>query len=334
MLDLTKDSSGVLVKMVGGEPWHLSWSSNSFEDRDNEIFTLAALEQYVQENAENEVKGYFNLWHLKNTDFAEKRFQAIVGKFLFEAGPYLKDAKGQAALQFFKQYPNGHPDIAPEGWGSSVEYKYLPEQREQKLYHWTWITRTSTLARGAAANVWTKSTQQESIMNDEQRKAATAIFGEEFTNQLVAQGQQKTKELEDAGIASKAVEIAKEEAEKVAEVPAIDPTQLVETLAAKMMTNLNEGLTPVLTEFHQQIIALGEQVKSLSDQVKEMKKEEAVKAAVEMPRFSFQALRASQSAETKVPEGDALKNQKPAEHQGPINTGSLVQSYFPTAKGQ
>lgn len=331
MADMLKGQSGVAIKMVEGEPWHLSWSSNSFEDRDQEIFSLKSLEQYVTENSENEVKGYFNLWHIKGTDFAEKRFQAIVGKFLFEAGPYLKDSKGQAALKFFKQYPASHPEIAPEGWGASVEYKYLPEERQQKLYQWTWITRTSTLARGAAANVWTKSAQQEFTMNDEQRKAAEALFGEEFTNGLVAQGQQKTKELEDAGIANKQAAEANKEEKETTEV---DANQLVNELAAKMQASLNEGLTPVLTEFHQRIVTLGEQVQALGEEIKTLKGEQALKAAVEMPRFTFQALRASQSPTTKVPEGDALKDKKPAEAAPVLNTGSLVSSYFPTAKGQ
>lgn len=333
MADMLKGQSGVAVKMIAGEPWHLSWSSNAFEDRDEEIFSLKSLEQYVQENWENEVKGYFNLWHIKNTDFAEKRYQAVIGKFLFEAGPYLKDEKGQAALKFFKQYSAGHPEIAPEGWGASVEYKYLPEERQQKVYQWTWITRTSTLARGAAANVWTKSTQQEFIMNDEQRKAAEAIFGKEFTDQLVVQGQQKTKELEDAGVANKQADPkpVETEGDKVAE--AIDPNQLMQELATKMQASLNEGLTPVLTEFQQQIIAQGEQIKTLGDEIKAIKGEQALKAAVETPRFTFQALRASQSTETVVPEGNALKDKKPQEANPVANTGSLVTSYFPTAKG-
>ncbi len=330
---------GIAVKMVGGEPWHLSWSSNSFEDRDGEIFSLNSLEQYVRENEENEVKGWFNLWHIPHTDFAEKRYQAIIGKFLFEAGPYLKDAKGQSALTFFKQYSSGHPDIAPEGWGSSVEYKYLPEERKSKVYEWTWITRTSTLARGAAANVWTKSSQEEFIMNDEQKKAAVALFGEEFTNGLIAQGTTKTKELEDAGVAHKqATEVAAVEAtpavvEEVAEVPTIpDATQLITDLAAQMMSNVNEALTPVLTQFQQQIAGLGEQVKTLGEELKALKGDQALKEKVELPRFTFDLIRASQAKGTAVPEGDSLKNQKPQEVDTANYGGSLAPAYFPTTK--
>jgi len=334
LVDMMKGASGIGVKMVEGEPWHLSWSSNSFEDRDGEIFSLKSLEQYVKENEENEVKGYFNLWHIRNTDFAEKRYQAIVGKFLFEAGPYLKDAKGQAALAFFKEYSAGHPDIAPEGWGASVEYRYLPEERKSKIYEWTWITRTSTLARGAAANVWTKASQENFIMNDEQRKAANAIFGEEFTNKLVSSGEQKTAELEQAGVANKQAATPEGEA-AAAEVESkeVDLNQLVEGLAAKMMGNISEALTPVLTEFHQQITTLNSQVVALGEELKAMKSQEAVKQQVELPRFTFNMLRASQDQSTVVPEGAALKNQKPQEADAPAsNGGSIAPAYFPSIK--
>lgn len=328
-MDMLKGDSGVSVKMVDGEPWHLSWSSNSFQDRDGEFFSLKSLEQYVEENSENEVKGYFNLWHIKGTDFAEKRFQAIVGKFLFEAGPYLKDYKGKAARKFFEEYGNGHPEIAPEGWGASVEYKYLPEERKSKVYEWTWITRTSTLARSAAANVWTKSSQENFTMNDEQRKAATALFGEEFTNRLIAQGQQKTKELEDAGIANKASSSEEKSSEEPKpEEKGIDVTQMVEELAAKMMTNVNEALVPVLGEFQQQILTLREEVKNLSEEMKALKKDEAIKQQVELPRFTFDRLVASQSSKTAVPEGDPLRDKKPQE----VTAGSLTQAYFPNKK--
>ncbi len=336
------NDSGIAIKMVNGEPWHTSWSSNAFEDRDGEIFSLKSLEQYVRENEENEVKGWFNLWHIPHTDFAEKRYQAIIGKFLFEAGPYLKDEKGQKALAFFKEHSAGHPEIAPEGWGSSVEYKYLPEERKEKIYQWTWITRTSTLARGAAANIWTKAMQKESIMTDEQRKAAVAIFGEEFTNQLVGTGERSTKELEEAGVANKQAT----EGEPVTETPPAaapveetpvetpvvpDTTQVVTDLAAQMMTNINEALTPVLTQFQQQIQGLGEQVKMLSDDLKALKGEQAIKEKVELPRFTFDMIRASQAHSTAVPEGDSLKDKKPLESTVD-NGGSVAASYFQSAK--
>lgn len=365
--DLLKGDSGVAVKMVNGEPWHCSWSSNAFEDRDGEIFSLKSLEQYVQDNEENEVKGWFNLWHIKGTDFAEKRYQAIIGKFLFEAGPYLKDFKGQRALEFFKEHPIGHPELAPEGWGSSVEYRYLPEERKSKIYEWTWITRTSTLARGAAANIWTKATQENFIMTDEQKTAALVLFGKEFTEQLVTQGQQQTKKLEEAGVASKektelapvaeagqpmqpvaseapaaaeAQLAAKSPAASTEELsqgagdpaPASDPNQVIQTLAKELLADFGKALAPVITELQQYMVTLNSQVTTLGNEIKELKGEQALKQQVELPRFTFGLIQASKAKETVVPEGDALKDQKPEEAKAPVKEGSVAAAFFPAAK--
>ncbi len=132
--------SGFAVKTVNGEPWHFTWSTNAFEDREGEIFSTKALEQYVLENEKKEHRGFFNLWHINegqdsfNSDFAEKKWQGVVGRFLVESGPYLDDHKGQSALKFFSKYSDGHPDIAPEGWGCSPEFKFLPEERETGVF--------------------------------------------------------------------------------------------------------------------------------------------------------------------------------------------------------
>lgn len=170
-------------------------------------------------------------------------------------------------------------------------------------------------------------------MNDEQRKAAVAIFGEEFTSQLISQGMQKTAELEAAGVASKQVATEPEAApapEPVpAEVPATDSAQLVQELAATMQANLNEAIAPVFSNFQEQLATLGEQVKALSDELKQVKGEQAIKQQVELPRFTFDMIRASQANQTAVPEGDALKDKKPQEASV---GGSLTAAYWPNRK--
>lgn len=184
-------------------------------------------------------------------------------------------------------------------------------------------------------------------MNDEQRKAAEAIFGKEFTDQLVTQGQQKTKELEDAGVASKqAADTATrgtqatpepEKAPEAAPTPepapvAADPAQLVQELAVTMQDSLNEAIAPVLSNFQQQITVLGEQFKALSDELKQVRGEQAIKQQVELPRFTFDLIRATQANSTVVPEGDALKDKKPKEASPVAGEGSVAASYFLSAK--
>jgi hypothetical protein len=88
---------------------------------------------------------------------------------------------------------------------------------------------------------------------------------------------------------------------------------------------LNETLTPILTGIKQDIAALGDRVGTLET-------DQAVKQKVELPRFTFDMVRASQAKETVVTEGDALKNQKPAEANQPIKEGSVTAAFFPARK--
>ncbi|MHA1942359.1 MAG: hypothetical protein ACW97P_11670, partial [Candidatus Hodarchaeales archaeon] len=102
---------GIAQKTVNGELWHFTWSTNAFRDREGEIFSTKSLENYVSNNEINDNKGYFNLYHINeedgnfNTDFARKKWQGVIGRFLVEAGPYLDNKKGQSAKKFFGEYP-------------------------------------------------------------------------------------------------------------------------------------------------------------------------------------------------------------------------------------
>ncbi|MHC4762833.1 MAG: hypothetical protein ACYS71_05605 [Planctomycetota bacterium] len=205
---------GVAQKVINGEVWHFTYSTNAFEDREGEIFSTKALEDYVSANDLNKDKGHFNLWHINeedgnfNTDFAIKQWQGVVGRFLVEAGPYLRDEKGRAARKFFKKFGSGHPEIAPEGWGCSPEFRYLPEERASGTYKTIWITRTSTLPKFAAANTWTETRQfkhggTKMALSDQQKKAAVEMFGDEFVSQMMQEAEDKTAELESAGVAHK-----------------------------------------------------------------------------------------------------------------------------------
>ena len=203
-LDLFKQSEyGMAVKAVNGQPWMVTWSTNAFKDRQEEMFSTASLERYVAESEKADDRGTFDFWHIPGTDFADKKWQGVIGRFLVEAGPFRDNKMGQAAKAFFEKHPRAHPSIAPEGWGCSPQFRYLPEDRKGGTYHWLWIMKTSVLPRAAAANVWTKGEVLMAKLTEEQKAAAAAIFGEEFVNGLVEEGERRTKELEEAGVAHK-----------------------------------------------------------------------------------------------------------------------------------
>lgn len=311
--------TGFRIKQINGEPWFFAWSTNAFEDREGEIFSTKALEKYVQDAEKNSDRGFFNLWHIGTkehpelTDFAKKEWQGVIGRILVEAGPFTKDAKGKAALQFFKQHPTSHPELAPEGWGCSPEYRFLPEDRDDKIYDWVWITRTSVLAKAAAANIYTKGGLQMALTED-QAKAAEEVFGKELAGQIIKDAEGESKELEQAGVAHKS------EKEEKQEQPAITIETVVEELVKKL------DLTTALGEIVNQVDELK---KSVDERFAKLEKTEAVKQQNDITRYMFKLTRASEAEETKVEDGDKLKTQKPKETQ---EDKSLAGTFFQQPK--
>jgi hypothetical protein len=310
-IDILNSNYGVAQKEVNGEPWHFAWSTNAFEDREGEIFSTESLENYVSQAESKGEKGFFNLWHINaedgnfNTDFAKKAWQGVVGRFLVEAGPYLDGKRGQAAKEFFKEYGDGHPEIAPEGWGCSLEYRYLPEERETGIYENIWITRTSTLPKFAAANVWTETRQlarsKNMALSEDQIKAAVEVFkDEEFVKNLIAEGESKTAELEAAGVAHKS-----ETKTEQPEPQKIDMQESAAEVGKQFVANLEpmaETITTMATE-----------LKELKEWKDKQDKKQGVKDKTETPRYVLEWKRASEQDETIVTDDDGLKGKKPNE---------------------
>ncbi len=325
---------GITVKDVHGKPWHFTWSTNAFEDREGEIFTTKALEDFVLENEQKDDKGFFNLWHISGTDFASKEWQGIIGRFLIEAGPYLDNAAGHAAKEFFTEFSSGHPEFAPEGWGSSPEFRFLPEEREKDgIYHWLWITKTSTLPRAAAANTYTKGNQIMALSKD-QEALAVATFGKDFVEMLKIDAETKTAELEEAGVAHKENETTEtetqeaeteettteEETEQQPEQPIINID--IDELAAAVNSQLVLKFEPIA----EAMVKMAEGTTELTERVAQLEKQEAVKAQVETPRFTLQLTRASEAVETVVADDDNLKEAGPK--QTKKEAGDFSRIYF------
>lgn len=321
-----ESESGFTVKQIQGEPWFFSWTTNAFKDRQCEIFSTKSLEQYVAENEKNDDKGYFNVWHIPNTDFARKEWQGVVGRFLVEAGPFLEDAKGQAAKQFFRQYPQRHPTIAPEGWGMSPEFRFLPEEREKGIYNWLWITRSSVLARAAAANIWTEGGITEMALSKQQEEAGKTIFGEDLFNSLVAEGEQKTAELEEAGVAHKSEE-KEQQAENTGEEEGQEQGEkATEFTLDDIVTAVAQQVSGDFAPITEAMVKMAEQVAEVTARIQKLEKDEQIRQKAEVPRFMLQVKRASEAEETALSDDELKETAKPKE----ANSGdqSLAGHYF------
>jgi len=203
----------VTFKGKDGRPWLLTWTMNAFEDREEEIFRTKAIEEYVARHAKDAVKGEYWFWHLPGAKMADIQWQAVVGRFLVELGPFDDTPIGRKLAAFFSQYPHDHPEIAPEGWGSSHGYYYVPVDREDKIYDWFDKFETTVLPRSAASNQ--HSPRMEVLpMDDLQRKALAAIGGDDLVELIIRTGEERTKELEQQGIAFKSETAADQQTEE------------------------------------------------------------------------------------------------------------------------
>lgn len=309
-------TTGFSIKQINGQPWFTAWSTNAFQDREQEIFSTKGLERYVAEAERLGERGFFNVWHIPGTDFARKEWQGVIGRILVESGPFLDDDRGRAALKFFTEHPNNHPTLAPEGWGMSPEYRYLPEDRDDKIYDWLWITRSSVLAKSVAANIYTKGGLTMALTT-EQMKAAEEIFGAGLAAQIIQEAETESKTLEEAGVAHKSNDQAEKE-----EKPAPATTEInIETVVAELVKQLD------LSEVVNTVQTVAGQVSELGKRLDQLEQGEKFKEQDQTTRYVLQLKRASEAEETILPEGDKLREQKPKETEHEKG-GSLAGKFF------
>lgn len=251
-----------MAKASDGSPRLIVWSTNAFEDREEETFRTKALADYLAWADKSGDRGTIDFWHIPGTDFATVKEQAMIGRFLVEVAEFDPSPTGQAFKAFLEKHPRGHPEIAPRGWGASPQYRYDPADRADRIYERMRKEKTSVLPAHKAANGW--NPQPEVFgMDEEKKKALEAILGADKTAELIAQGEELTKELERQGVAFKAAGAAPETApqEPPPETPPAEAPPAQEEKAAP--PDLAAALTPVFAEIAAGLKALGDRLAEL-----------------------------------------------------------------------
>ena len=267
-----------------GQPWLLTWTTNAFRDREREIFETKAIQNFVERHKDDEVKGHFWFWHLPGAKFGDIKWQAMSGRFLVEGGPFDDTPIGRKFAEFFSEYPQEHPELAPEGWGTSHGYYYTPQNLRDGVYDWFEKFETTVLPRSKASNQ--HSPKMEVLpMNAEQRKALELVGGPELVKQVEQIGDEHTKELEEQGVAFKAVEEAEEVVTEIKEIETetIDSEDeiVVEVKEEAQAAETAEPSVDSTAELAQQIVAglnlggLAQAIKSLQDSVNTIAEKQA-----------------------------------------------------------
>jgi hypothetical protein len=196
---LEQGSTAFAFKALDGQTWWFQWTTNAFKDREGEIFTTQSISNFVDRKENDDIKGEFWFWHTPGSKFGTVRLQAIVGRFLAQAGPFDDTAVGRAFKEFFSAHPHSHPTIAPEGWGTSHGYSYKSTDRAvDGVYNWFDIRESTVLPGRFASNPYSPMPQilGGTKMNKQQRDAFAAVGGEDFVDLITNIGKESTKKLE------------------------------------------------------------------------------------------------------------------------------------------
>lgn len=177
-----------------GRTWLILSAVNAFQDRDGEIFTTKAINEYVDSQEKKHKKGELWFWHMPGTKFADITWQGVSGRFLYEAGPFDDTVAGKFFKEFFVTHPQGHVAVASRGWGASHGYVYSVEDRKDAVYDWFDKVETSVLPFEYASNP--HNAALEVMMNTKQIDALRAIGGDALVDHVTKAGEERTKELE------------------------------------------------------------------------------------------------------------------------------------------
>lgn len=316
-LDFGHEAQGfkVYTDKAGKLRW-VAWSTNAFEDRDGEIFSTKALESEVaRTDAEwpADQRGLW-FWHVPGSQFGTTDWRGVVGRMLVETGTFDDNSRGQKAAAYLQAHPAEYSRM-------SHGYRYRRDDREDGVYDWLEIQERSVLPGSAAANPWTqfRSQEVEMALTKEKRAGLEALFGPEEAAAIIEAAEQKTKELEQKGIAFKEggekVEENKTQTPPATEPAALDVKALAEAFAGSPavteLVAVQKAAADKLTAVEAALATATAQALALEARLAKVEAghETAVKQVLaDLPRRAF--YQASQAAETivdpKTPEGKKL----------------------------
>jgi len=165
----------------GKKSYFIIWPTNSYFDREEEAFRAKALNSFVDRMDSHAVKSVAQFWHTPGTTFGDVTWQDVIeDRFLAQVGEFRDTPVGNAFKEFFTRYPNGHPTIAPEGWGASHGFRYNPADRPSGVYKWLHTNESTVLPLRYAANLLNPSpiALGGKEMNDKRRDALREISDE------------------------------------------------------------------------------------------------------------------------------------------------------------
>lgn len=190
-----RQDDGIGVK-VAGNAWLITWSNN-FEDRDGQIFTQKAIDQYVARVDRGIVPPpELWVWHTPGTRIGRASWVGRHGHFVMAAGEFDETPQAQAAKAYYQRHA--------QKTGVSHGFTFPAATFDGKHYHDFNTFEITLLPRDAEANRFTSLEGVKAMALDEKKRAnLEAVFGKEQAEKILNDLEARGKALEETGVAFK-----------------------------------------------------------------------------------------------------------------------------------
>jgi hypothetical protein len=182
---LRRPPPNVLFKATDDGGWFSAWSNN-FEDREGELFSSAALDEYI-DAVDNGLIDPPELWFWHEPlRLGVAEWVGRVGAFAVAGGRFDDTDAGQAAKAFLRK----------NRWGVSQGYLYHDDDRDEDgVYHAFRAFEISVLPPEHAANPYTFIEGGSMPLDDSKMKALQTMFGDK-ADDMVKQLERQTAALQ------------------------------------------------------------------------------------------------------------------------------------------
>ncbi len=309
MLNPQSDSAFTVQKDLNGNWRWMATFTNNFKDRDGEIISEKALDDYI-ERVNSGLIPLPELWlgHIEGPKHGQADMVFGVGSFVTAVGSFDKTPDAEKAVDFYKKNAAkvslSHGFTFPS-WGL-----------KNGIYDVVNVFEISVLpAPLVASNPFTEfEVNNMKQISPEQQTALSLVFGKEKVDAIIETRRQQSEEIKAAGVAFK--DFAEVPAEAPAEEPSRAEAETVKPLA-DMLTDLIEAqgeLLSVLTAQGKAIKAMQESVATkdaalVTEKDASAAKLVALEAQVEKlsAELALTPVRASESIATTITEKQAAE---------------------------
>jgi hypothetical protein len=255
ILNPQQDSAFTVQKDLNGKWRWVAAFSNNFKDRDGEIISEKAWDDYI-ERANSGLIPLPELWvgHIQGTKHGQADMIFGAGNFVVAVGHFDDTDLGRAALKYYQKNaaktPLSHGFTFPS-WGL-----------KQGIYGVVNPFEITTLPPPLIpSNPFTEfEVENMKQISPEQKAALAIVFGQEKAETIVSTREQQSEEIKAAGVAFK--DFAEVPAET--ETPA-DEAATVEVEAVKPMADMLVDLLEAQGELLSVLAAQGKAIKALQE---------------------------------------------------------------------